>query len=86
MLDTLLLLSFCLLMGLVSLGVVVWVVLSGSLFYLDGLLLTFISLVIGGVFMANFVWSVRSGEFQEALNHLRKRSNKSGASSEPPPA
>lgn len=84
MLETVILLLFCLVMGLISLAAVAWVVVSGRLLHLDGLMLTFISLTIGGIFLANFAWSVRSGELQQALKSLRKGSTKGETSREPP--
>lgn len=86
MLDAAILLAFCLLMGLLSLVICVWVVFSGLLFTLDGLLLILISLLIGGIFMANFAWSVHTGEFRQVVERLRQRSRKGPESSEPPPA
>ena len=86
MLETVVLLFFCLVIGLVSLAVVAWVAFSGRLFYMDGLLLTFVSLTLGGIFLGNFAWSVRDGELRQALNLLRKTSDKSDAPSGPPPA
>ena len=76
MLQSVLLLAFCLLMGLVSLAVCVWVALGGQLFSLDGLLLVAISLSIGGFFMGNFAWSVFTGEVREILISLRSGSKK----------
>ena len=86
MLDAALMLAFCLLMGLLSLAVCGWAVVSGQVFTLDGLLLILISLTIGGIFLAIFAWSVHNGELREVMNYLRKKSNKSDASSEPPAA
>jgi nitrogen fixation-related uncharacterized protein len=82
MLDTVILLLFCVLVGLVSLGAVVWVVASGQLFQLDGLMLTAICLTLGVIFLGNFAWSVRNGEFQRALNHLFKKPEKGEPSNE----
>ena len=76
MLQSVMLLAFCLFMGLVSLAVCIWVVLTGQLFALDGLLLVAISLSIGGLFMGNLAWSVYTGEVREVLNHLRSGSKK----------
>ena len=86
MLDAALLLAFCLLMGLLSLGIVIWVAIFRQLFSLDNLLLVLISLTVGGIFMANFAWSVYTGEVREVLDYLLKRSTKSDASGAPPPA
>ena len=79
MLQSVLLLAFCLFMGLVSLAVCIWVVVSGQLFTLDGLLLVAISLTIGGFFMGNFAWSVYTGEVRDILNSLRSHSKKTDA-------
>ncbi len=76
MLQSVLLLAFCLFMGLASLAACVWVALTGQLFTLDGLLLVAISLTIGGFFMGNFAWSVYTGEVRDILNSLRSRSKK----------
>lgn len=76
MLQSVLLLAFCLFMGLVSLAACIWVALTGQLFTLDGLLLVAISLSIGGLFMGNFAWSVYTGEVREILNNLRSPSKK----------
>lgn len=84
MVDAVLVLLFCLLMGLAALIVCVWVVLSGQLATLDGLLLIFISLLLGGLFMLNLAWSVRTGEVREVLNHYRKGSAQMDTSSQAP--
>lgn len=76
MLQSVLLLAFCLFMGLVSLATCVWVALTGQLFTLDGLLLVAISLSIGGLFLGNLAWSVYTGEVREILNSLRSPSKK----------
>lgn len=72
MLETLALLLFCLLVGLVALAIIVWLVFTGRILTMDNLLLTVISLAIGGIFSGIFAWSVHSGEFREALRSLRK--------------
>ena len=76
MLQSVLLLAFCLFIGLVSLAVCIWVVVSGQFLTMDGLLLVAIALTIGGFFMGNFAWSVHTGEVREVLNHLRGGSKK----------
>jgi len=75
-LQSVLLLAFCLFMGLLSLAVCIWVALTGQLFTLDGLLLVAISLSVGGLFMGNLAWSVYTGEAKEILNNLRSPSKK----------
>lgn len=73
MLQSILLLAFCLFVGLVSLAIFIWVVLTGQLFTLDGLLLVAIGLTIGGFFLGNFAWSIYTGEVREVLKNLRSR-------------
>jgi hypothetical protein len=85
-LETLALLSFCLLVGLLSLAIVVWFIVTGGLLSLDNLLLTLISLTVGGIFMSIVAWSIHTGEFQDALNQLRKEQSQNHPSSEPPAA
>ena len=80
MLETLLLFGFCLLVGLLSLAVCVYLAVTGLLFTLDGLVLAIISLTIGGVFVLNVAWSVYTGELRRLLGHVRKKP----ASVEPP--
>lgn len=72
MLETVILLSFCLLVGLASLGVVVWLAVSGALFTLDGLAFALISLTLGAFFMFNVAWSFKTGELRALLGALRK--------------
>lgn len=72
MLETVILLSFCLLVGLASLGVVVWLAVSGGLFTLDGLAFALISLTLGAFFMFNVAWSFKTGELRALLGALRK--------------
>ena len=84
MLQSVLLLAFCLFMGLVSLAVCIWVALTGQLFTLDGLLLVAISLTIGGFFMGNVAWSVYTGEAREILNNLRSQSKKTDTQNDSP--
>jgi len=79
MLETILLLAFCLIIGLIALAVCAYLAVSGQLFTLDGLLLLIICLTIGGIFVLNVVWSVYTGELKKVLEHLRKKP----ASSEP---
>jgi membrane protein required for beta-lactamase induction len=77
MLEAVLLLLFCLFIGLLSLVIVIWLVVAGLIFNLDSLLLAVISLAVGGIFTAIFAWSVHTGEFQQILNAWKKK--KSGA-------
>lgn len=83
MLETILLLSFCLLVGLVSLAILAWLAATGQLLTMDGLLLVAISLLIGGMFMGVFAWSWRAGEVREVLNSLRRRPSGGEAAGNP---
>lgn len=73
MLETVILLSFCVLVGLASVVLVVWLALTGRLASLDGLAFAIISLTLGGFFMFNVAWSAHTGELRAVLNHLRKK-------------
>lgn len=75
MLESLLLLAFCLFVGLIALGVCVYVAAAGLLFTLDGLLLIIISLTIGGIFVLNVAWSAYTGELKQLLGQVRKKGN-----------
>ncbi len=80
MLETVLLLLFCVLMGLGALAVVAWTTLTGRLLSLDGLALSLISLTLGAFFMFNIAWPMRTNELQGVLNYLREKLFKRGAS------
>lgn len=84
MFETILLLAFCLLIGLIALAVCVYLAMSGLLFTVGGLFLALISLTIGGLFILNVVWSIYTGELRHVLDHLRKRPASSESSSNPP--
>jgi hypothetical protein len=73
MLEAIILLAFCGLVGLASLAVVVWLAVSGSLLSLDGLAFALISLTLGAFFMFNIAWSWRTGELRALLGQLRKK-------------
>ncbi|MBI1940858.1 MAG: hypothetical protein HYS33_05045 [Acidobacteria bacterium] len=82
MLQSALVLLFCLLVGAISLGVCVWVAISGQLFTMDGLLTVSISLLVGALFMANVGWSVYSGELRAILDSLRRKSGQNEAATD----
>jgi hypothetical protein len=67
MLETIVLLSFCVLVGLASLAVVVWLAVTGALFSLDGLAFALVSLTLGGFMMFNVAWSLWKGELRALL-------------------
>jgi hypothetical protein len=79
MLESLLLLAFCLFVGLLAVAVCGYLAVSHLLFTMDGLLLTLISLTIGGIFVLNVGWSVYTGELKQMLEQRHKKP----ASSEP---
>jgi uncharacterized membrane protein YqjE len=83
MLQSALLLLFCLLVGVLSLAVCVWVAATGQLLTMDGLLTIAISLAVGAVFMANVAWSFHTGELKAILNQLRKRRAAEGPGDQP---
>jgi hypothetical protein len=75
MIEPLLWLVACALVGLLCLAVVVWIVATGRAAYLDGLSLGLISLAVGAIFLSMVGWSYRSSELKEILNSLHKGKN-----------
>ncbi len=76
MLETVILLAFCSLMGIASLAVLLWLAVSGTLLTMDGLVFALISLTVGGFFMFNVAWSFRTGELRALLNQMgQKKAN-----------
>ncbi len=59
MLETLLLIAFCLLIVLLSLGTVGWALVSGQALSLDGLLLVLVCLVMVVIFFPLFLVELR---------------------------
>lgn len=76
MLETIILLSFCLLVGLASVAVVIWLAASGGLFSIDGLAFALISLTLGAFFIFNVAWSFKRGELRALLGHLSEHHSK----------
>ena len=72
MIELLLWLVFSALLGLLCLAVVVWVVATGRIAYLDGLSLAFFSLAVGAIFLSMVGWSYRTSELSEILKSLHK--------------
>ncbi len=83
MLDAVVLLGFCLLVGLISLLVFLWIVFTRNLFTIDNICLVLIDLTIGAIFMANVAWSWHTGEFREVLNYFLKGRRSKGESGPP---
>ncbi len=73
MLETIILLAFCCLMGLLSVVVALWVLLSGGPIAMDKIAFALISLTIGGFFMFNVAWSFRTGELRALLNQVHQK-------------
>jgi len=67
MLEDVALLVFCLILALGGLATVVWGLVSGRLFSIDGLWLALISLTVAVVFGGNVAWSLHTGELQRIL-------------------
>jgi ABC-type nickel/cobalt efflux system permease component RcnA len=86
MLEDLLLSAFCLLATVVGLAVVAWEVVSGRVFDMDGLWLTLISLTLAAVFGGSLAWSFYTGEGQQMLRQIRKRSDSKNVPLENSPA
>lgn len=84
MLETAILLSLCGLVGLVSVGVVIWLTISGALFTLDGLVFALISLTVGAFFMFNIAWSLYTGELRALRDGLCKGASADKSVKEPP--
>lgn len=84
MLDTVILLVFCCLVGLISFGVFIWLVTTRNLFTLDNLSLALIDLTLGAIFMANLAWSLHKGEVRQILDFYRKKSGGRRAPAETP--
>jgi hypothetical protein len=72
MFETIILLAFCLFVGLISLAVVVWLAVTRALLTLDGLVFALICLTLGGFMMFNVAYSLRTGELRALLGQLKK--------------
>ncbi len=75
MIEPLIWLVVCALVGLLSFAVVVWVVVTGRIAYLDGLSLALIGLAVGAIFLSVVGWSYRTSELKEILKSLRRGKN-----------
>ena len=72
MVETILLLSASFLLGIGSLVLAGWLVISHQFATLDGIFLTLVCLVMALVFFLNCFWTLRSEEFR----HLMQDSSK----------
>lgn len=82
MLEDVFLVVFCLFLAVGGLGLVVWELVTGRFFSIDGLWLTLISLTLATVFGGNIAWSIYTGEAKALLRGFRKSSPSSDSSSE----
>jgi hypothetical protein len=71
MIEPLIWLVVCLLVGLLCVAVAVWVVATGRIAYLDGLSLALMSLAVGAIFLSMVGWSYRSSELRAILKRLK---------------
>jgi hypothetical protein len=73
MVETVLLLVSCLLLGIGSLVLAGWLVISHQFASLDGIFLTFVCLVMALVFLLNSFWSLRIAEFRQLIQDRSKK-------------
>jgi hypothetical protein len=82
MFEDIFLLVFCLVLAIGGLATVVWGLVTGRFFTIDGLWLALISLTLSAVFGGNIAWSIYTGELQRILHESRKGSSPNGATDE----
>ena len=80
MLDTALMLGFCLLAAFICLLVVAWQAAVGRILSLDGLTLSLICLTLSAFFAFPVFLSYLKGELRAVLEHCLKRSSRAPAS------
>ena len=73
MVETLVLLVSSLLLGVGSLVLAGWLVISHQFASLDGIFLTLVCLVLALVFFLNCFWSIRSEEFRKSMEQRTKQ-------------
>jgi hypothetical protein len=77
MFKDIVLLLFCAVLAVGGLATVVWELLTGRFFDMDGLWLTLIMLTLTVVFGGNIIWSIYTGELQAILR--RKKEQEDGS-------
>jgi hypothetical protein len=82
MFEDIFLLVFCFILAMGGSATVVWGLVTGRFFTIDGLWLALISLTLSVVFGGNIAWSIYTGELQRILHDSRKESSPSGAANE----
>ena len=75
MVDSIVLLAFCLLAGALAVVICAYLFITGQLFTMDGLLLALLSLTMGGIFALNVAWSIYTGELKQIMGSSRKPSD-----------
>ena len=73
MVETILLLSASFLLGIGSLVLAGWLVISHQFATLDGIFLTLVCLVMALVFFLNCFWTLRSEEFRRLIQDSGKQ-------------
>lgn len=73
MLETIILLALCCLVGLASFVIALWQLLPLRAITMDKIAFALISLTIGGFFMFNVAWSFRTGEMRALMNQREKK-------------
>ena len=73
MFEDIFLLVFCFVLAIGGLATVVWELVTGRFFNIDGLWLALISLTLSVVFGGNIAWSIYTGELQRILHESPKR-------------
>ena len=67
MIEDIVLVVFCFVLAVGGLATVVWGLVSGRFFTIDGIWLALISLTLAAVFGGNIAWSIYTGELQRIL-------------------
>lgn len=73
MLETILLLGLCCVVGLASLAIALWQLFPLQSITMDKIAFALISLTLGGFFMFNVAWSARTGELRALLGRREKK-------------
>ncbi len=73
MFEDIFLLVFCFVLVVGGLATVVWGLVTGRFFSIDGLWLALISLTLSAVFGGNIAWLAYTGELKAILHHSKSR-------------
>jgi hypothetical protein len=79
MIEDIALLVFCFILAFGGLATVIWGLVTGRFFTIDGLWLALISLTLSAVFGGNIAWLVYTGDLQRILSAFRKGSSPGSA-------